>query len=129
MRGGRRSTSFQPGVSGNPGGRPRRPTAVEARRIEADAKALARECAPEAVSTLKTIMLNEKAPPAARISAATALLDRGYGRPPQAVDLKAQPYDLDKLNDAQLEQLEQILMIMEEPGSVDRTLPLAIEGR
>ena len=74
-------------------------------------------------------MASERAPPAARISAATALLDRGYGKVPQAVDFNLEPWDLNKLNDAQLEQLEQILMIMEEAGSVERTLPLVLEGR
>jgi len=29
-RGGRRSTSFKPGVSGNPGGRPKKPAKIEA---------------------------------------------------------------------------------------------------
>jgi Family of unknown function (DUF5681) len=48
MRGGKRSTSFKLGVSGNPGGRPKKPQTIEARKIEADVKALARECAPEA---------------------------------------------------------------------------------
>jgi len=32
-------------------------------------------------------MLNEEAPPAARIGAAAAILDRGFGRPAQAVDI------------------------------------------
>ena len=34
----------------------------------------------------RDIMNNPKAPAAARISAACALLDRGYGKPSQAVD-------------------------------------------
>ena len=33
------------------------------------------------------IMQNEKHPAAARVSAACALLDRGYGRPSQAMEL------------------------------------------
>ncbi len=56
-RGGLRSTSFKPGVSSNPGGRPKNPLTIAARRIFADVKALARACAPEAISTLKTVML------------------------------------------------------------------------
>jgi hypothetical protein len=32
-RGGRRSTSFKPGLSGNPGGRPRRLSSIEARQV------------------------------------------------------------------------------------------------
>ena len=39
----------------------------------------------EAIETLVSIMTNEKAAPAARVSAANALLDRGYGKPPQHI--------------------------------------------
>ena len=115
-RGGRRSTSFKPGVSGNPGRRPKTPRTIEARRIVADVKALARECAPAAISTLKTIMLDAKTPPAARIGAATALLDRGYGKPGQSVDLTFQPLALEKLTNDQLDQYEQLLMIAKPDG-------------
>ena len=79
-RGGKRASSWVPGHSGNPSGRPQRRRTIDARRIVTDVKALARECAPEAISTLKTIMLDAKTPPAARLGAATAILDRGYGR-------------------------------------------------
>jgi hypothetical protein len=122
MRGGRRSTSFKSGVSGNPGGRPKRPQTIEARRIIIDVKALARECAPQAISTLEAIMLDPKAPPAARIGAATAILDRAYGRPGQAVEVTFKPWDLSKLNDAQLDQLDQLLTIVG-PKSEQGLLP------
>jgi hypothetical protein len=52
-RGGNRSTSFKPGESGNSGGRPTKPQTVERRRVEADVRALARECAPDAIATPK----------------------------------------------------------------------------
>jgi hypothetical protein len=39
----------------------------------------------KAVETLVSIMTNQKAAPAARVSAANALLDRGYGKPPQHI--------------------------------------------
>lgn len=116
-RGGRRATSYKPGVSGNPGGRPKTPRAIEAKRIVADAKALARECAPEAISTLKAIMLDAKAPPAARISAAQALLDRGYGRPTQAVDVSGEvAFDFSRLSDNELDEYERLLQIVLLPG-------------
>ena len=35
--------------------------------------------------TLVAVMADETAPPASRVSAAVAILDRGYGKPPQAV--------------------------------------------
>lgn len=67
---------FQPGQSGNPGGRP---------KALREVMELARAKTEAAVETLAGIMTNGSAPPAARVSAATALLDRGWGRPVQGV--------------------------------------------
>src|SRR5215510_15973519 len=67
---------FQKGQSGNPGGRP---------KVVAEVKELAREHTPEAIRTLVSIMNNPKLAPAARVSAANSLLDRGYGKPPQHI--------------------------------------------
>jgi Family of unknown function (DUF5681) len=67
---------FQKGRSGNPGGRP---------KVVAEVKELARKHTGKAIETLVSIMDNPKAAPAARVSAANALLDRGYGRPPQHI--------------------------------------------
>ena len=107
-RGGRRSTSFRPGRSGNPTGRPKRPATIEARRIFADVADAARECTQDAIDTLFAIMKDPKAPAAARISAATALLDRGYGKPAQAIEVNEQP-DLSHVSHENLKILEQIL--------------------
>ena len=41
----------------------------------------------QALTTLEGIMNDAKAPPQARVAAANALLDRGHGRPAQAVAL------------------------------------------
>ena len=71
------STSFRPGQSGNPNGRP---------KVVADVQNAAREHSGEAIETLAQIMCDPKAPAAARIAAASALLDRGYGKPLQTVD-------------------------------------------
>jgi hypothetical protein len=71
------STSFRPGQSGNPSGRP---------KVVADVQNAAREHSADAIKTLSDIMNNPKAPAAARIAAASALLDRGYGKPLQTVD-------------------------------------------
>ena len=65
---------FQPGQSGNPGGRPK----GEGRVREA-----AREHTETAVGVLVAAMSDEDS--RVRIKAAEVLLDRGWGRPPQAV--------------------------------------------
>ena len=56
---------FQPGTSGNPGGRPKAVHGIQE---------LARKHAPEALKTLADIA--KKGTPAARVSAAIALLSR-----------------------------------------------------
>ena len=57
---------FKKGQSGNPGGRP---------KVVAEVKELARAHTGEAIKTLVSIMTNQKAAPAARVSAANALLE------------------------------------------------------
>ena len=65
---------FKKGQSGNPGGKPKELKGIQL---------LAREHAPQAIKTLVEIMRSRKAAPAARATAASMLLDRGYGKPPQ----------------------------------------------
>lgn len=67
---------FQPGQSGNPGGRPK---AVES------VKGLARMHTENAIAALVRVIEDKKAAPAARVSAAVAILDRGWGKPVQAI--------------------------------------------
>ena len=74
---------FKKGQSGNPGGRP---------KIVAEVKELARAHTAEAIQTLVSIMNDRKSAPAARVSAANALLDRGYGKPPQHVTSQEASY-------------------------------------
>ena len=66
---------FRPGASGNPGGRP---------GALSDVRELAREHTPAAVVKLAHIMEKGKSEQAC-IAAASALLDRGWGRPTQPI--------------------------------------------
>ena len=67
---------FEKGISGNPGGRPKE---------TAEVRELARLHSESAINTLVAIKDDPGAPHAARVSAATAILDRGHGKPVQAV--------------------------------------------
>ena len=83
-RGGRRSGAGRPAGSRN------KITLVRA----ADAKTLtdlAREKTEAALCALESIMNNVEAPASARVSAATVLLDRAWGRPAQRVELDEDP--------------------------------------
>jgi hypothetical protein len=92
-KGGLRSTSFKPGVSGNPTGRPKLPETIEARRVMADVKSAARGLTPVAMDTLEKAMTDRKAPWAAKIAAAIAVLDRGWGKPTQQVAANVSFFD------------------------------------
>ena len=52
---------------------------------------LARESTADAIMALRQVMLDAEAPASARIAAATALLDRAYGRPSPRVELDKDP--------------------------------------
>ena len=74
---------FQKGQSGNPGGRPK--------ALTPDGKTLselAREHTAEAVQALVGVLRDGEASHAAIVSAATAILDRAYGRPQQSMSLE-----------------------------------------
>ena len=56
-------------------------------KATASIKAIAQPYCPEAVDTLVNIMRDPEKPPQARVAAANAILDRGYGKAPQSVDM------------------------------------------
>ncbi len=68
---------FVKGQSGNPGGRP---------KALAEVQDAARQHTAAAMATLARVCSDETVPPAAQVAAATALLDRGWGKPTQAVE-------------------------------------------
>lgn len=74
--------TFVKGQSGNPGGRPK--NALPDGRTLAD---LCREYTVDAVNVLVDVMEDGEAAPAARVTAAANILDRGWGRPKQDIGL------------------------------------------
>ena len=89
------TTTWAKGQSGNPGGRPRILEAV---------RDIARESTTLAIETLRTIAADTEAPHAARVSAATALLDRAWGKPMQghAVLAVSAPKSVREMSDGEL---------------------------
>ncbi len=69
---------FKPGQSGNPSGRAKADKTV---------KALAREHTAAAIERLVSIVKDDSASPSAQVQAATALLDRGWGKPLQQLEV------------------------------------------
>lgn len=67
---------FVKGQSGNPGGRPKELGHV---------RELARKHTEEAIQTLAAIMRDKNENSRARVAAAEAILDRGWGKPTQPV--------------------------------------------
>lgn len=70
---------FVKGQSGNPGGRP---------SGFGEIRQIARSHTEEAILTLLTIMRSAKAPANARVAAANAILDRGWGKPTTTMNVR-----------------------------------------
>ena len=91
----RRSGRFLPGHSGNPSGRP---------KVVAHIQELARQHAPEALATLVEIARSGVSENA-RVAAACALLDRGYGKPVSATQIiPPPPRDLRDMSKEELDE-------------------------
>lgn len=86
------SGRFKPGQSGNPGGRPKTLARVQD---------LAREYTETSIKVLGEIMEDEDERGATRIAAIQVLLDRGWGKPLQRIDMGKTNYE--DMTDAELE--------------------------
>jgi hypothetical protein len=91
----RRGRPFAKGQSGNPGGRS---------KVPEELKEAMRGLADKAVEVLREAM--ECDDPRVRVMAATAVLDRGYGKPAQIVNAKIEGVDI---AEAHLQALENFI--------------------
>ena len=92
--------TWQKGQSGNPGGRV---------GVPAEVRELARKHTPQAIDRLVHWMNSDNA--SASVAAANALLDRGYGKPAQLVNVSVEDMSrrLAELSDTDLATLKQTL--------------------
>ena len=67
-----------------------------------DIRSLARSHTDSALRTLANVMSAEDAPHSAKVSAAVALLDRGWGKPAQTVDMTVRKQIAKELSDDEL---------------------------
>jgi hypothetical protein len=88
-------TRFQKGQIPNPKGRPKDIYNVAA---------LARTLTRKAIETLDTIMADKEVAASARVAAAVAILDRGWGKPMQAHDVRLN-VEIRNLSDVELLEL------------------------
>ncbi len=73
-------------------------------KAKAEIRSLARSHTEAAIKVLAGVMNQKKTPPAARVSAAVALLDRGWGKPTQMIagDPESTPIETEVLDDREL---------------------------
>ena len=105
--------TFQKGVSGNPGGRPKR-TPAEQQAIDR-----MKEITPEAVEIVYDILKNDKTTVYAKLQAAELILNRAMGRPETYLRVENAEETQEQAGMSLLELLE----ASEEP---DRVVPLQI---
>jgi Family of unknown function (DUF5681) len=111
---------FRKGQSGNPSGRPR----GQARAI-ANLAFEARKHAPLALRTLVDICRNGETE-ASRTVAANSILDRGFGRPTQSIDLSADGPVVQFNLFGDMDPLEQRLL-RDALKTIEHEVPLQIE--
>jgi hypothetical protein len=109
---------WKPGESGNPKGRPKgtvgRPKGSIG--LSTQVREIARAYTKEAIITLADIMRNEKAPHTAKVAAAQAILDRGWGKPPQDTTVTMQRKSAHEMSD---DELMAIAASVEDSNGVD----------
>jgi hypothetical protein len=94
-------------VSPNKAGRPKQPKNAK------EIRALARQHTVQMVEVLSRVALNPKSPPAARVQAASSLIDRGWGRAPsgdlegaEGLIIKVVKFNNQQIDDADIKVIE-----------------------
>jgi hypothetical protein len=88
-------------------------------KTPADIRSLARSYTEDALKTLAEVMRKEDATPAARVSAANAILERAYGRPSQPeTDSANEQRDISELSTPQL--LARLAALLDDVEKRDR---------
>lgn len=119
--GGITGAGFRPGVSGNPGGRPK----ALARRV----RELVGDSGELIVGYMLDVLRDDSVRTADRLEAAKWLADRGFGKAVQAVEIEVAPQPSLDLTMYSTEDLETMIAILEryEPGGA-ATEPAAAFG-
>ena len=112
--------NWQPGVSGNPGGRSKELAQQQsAARLEAASHSI------EGIAYLVKVMRNEGEATPYRLKAATELLNRGLGTPQMQVDIDV--IVSRKINEMSLDELRQLEERL--AGALTSAAPLLLEGQ
>jgi hypothetical protein len=99
-----KSGQFRPGMSGNPGGRPKMPE---------EFRQLARENSIPALQVVVDILKNPKSANKDRLKAAEIILDRAWGKPIQGVEMSGPaggPVEVKHYAQLDDDQLDQIIL-------------------
>ncbi len=86
-------------------------------KAKAEIRSLARSHTEAAIKVLAGVMNQKKTPPAARVSAAVALLDRGWGKPTQMIadDPEGEPIEVEVLDDRELARQVALILYRGDP--------------
>lgn len=88
-----------------------------------DVAQLARAKGPRVLQILESIAENEDAPPGARVSAAVAIWDRGYGRPTEYVQMRQEGVKVVQPSQKQLTALAGRVLLTERADEAPAPLP------
>ena len=114
-----RGKPFEKGKSGNPGGRPKR-TPEEVSLIEA-----CREKTPEALETILELM-EQSSNDRVRLAAAQYVIERGWGKAPERIELIAAKVDLTGGDDLEGMSAEEVYLHVMRGGEIPaKVLPSA----